>query len=304
MRQLNFIGGICSLLLVCSAAVAATRAPCDDGLTQRIPPRSPDALTGQQFAARIEGVDGEEREALIEQQLLQGNLPAFLRHLWPVQVDVPRADGAHGQLVLCAEPDYLAIGSDEDFLLIPLRLGTALAAASRFGLTLPTPRMVDAIYAQASVHFAPQPLPAGDQMRSTRYYRWHDQLVEAQRSELGAVPGVLSAGHKKDLVLTARLWRQLDRVAIYGWHLLDGSPIQPLSTVHGWRYVDYSHGARLISDRVFLDGNPRSLWDVLSNLELASALSTEGAMPNAPQLLATLMSGATASPASYRRLSD
>ena len=47
---------------------------------------------------------------------------------------------------------------------------------------------------------------------------------------------------------------QPDRVAIYGWHYPSGQPIQPLSLVHEADYVDYSHGARLISRIAIVDG--------------------------------------------------
>lgn len=295
----------CGLLLVSFTAAASTRGPCDDSLTRGVPAREQGAPTGRQFAARIEDLNGEQREALIRQELLRGNVPDFLRHLSPVRFTLPRPGGKALELIVCAAPDYLAIGSDENFLLIPLRLETALTTAARFGLMLPTPKIVDAIYAQAGVHYVPQPLPAGDQMRSTGYYLHHNDLIETQRAQLGVAPGALSAGDKKDLVLTSRLWRNLDRVAIYGWQLLDGAPIQPLSTVHGWRYVDYSHGARLISDQVFVDGAPRPLLDVLADANLASALSSEGAIVDARRLIDLLSGGArslTAVVASERRV--
>ena len=138
------------------------------------------------------------------------------------------------------------------------------------------------------MHFVPQPLPASDAMRSTAYYQHHNELIEAQRAAIGAPSGTLSAGQKKDLVLTARLWEKLDRVAIYGWQMLDGAPIQHLSTVHGWRYVDYSHGARLISDQVFVNGTRRSLFDVLEDPRLAPAVSSEGVLRDVRQLVRRL----------------
>ena len=107
----------------------------------------------------------------------------------PLQVDI----------VICAAPDYLAIGSDDDFLLMPMRLGRHCRRHREFGFTLPTPRMVDAIYAQAAVHFVPQPLPAGDEMRSTEYSLHHNELIGAQRAALEVPLGTLSAGDKKDL---------------------------------------------------------------------------------------------------------
>jgi hypothetical protein len=276
---------------ISAAASAASRGPCDDSLTQRIPVRPGTAPTGRQFAAQIEGLSAEERETFIRHELLAGNIPEFLRRLVPIHFTAQRLDGHLTQIVVCAAPDYLAIGSDGDFFLMPMRLETALLMASEFGLTLPTPKIVDAIYAQAVVHFAPQPLPASDAMRSTDYYQHHNDMIAAQRVELGALPGALSAGHKKDLVLTNRLWANLDRVAIYGWQLSNGVPIQPLSTVHGWRYADYSHGARLISARAFVDGLPRSILEILQDPQLARALSNEGTIANVGRLVVDLSAG-------------
>jgi len=262
---------------------------CAAALVANIPSRPPQAARGDQFARSIEQLDGIEREARIRQEVLAGNVPSFLRRLVPIQFSGQLSDGRLAHIVLCAMPDYLAVGSDADFLYVPVQLGTALQIAQRFGFILPTPRMVDAIYEQASVHLAPLPLPAGDTMRSSAYYRNHSALIAQQRRALGIAPGALSAGDKKDLVLTNLLWHFPDRVAIYGWHRASGHAIQPLSTVHGWRYADYSHGARLISNQAWVDGAPRSLLDVLQDPQLARVLNGEGVIRNLPQLIAQLL---------------
>ncbi len=264
------------------------RGPCDDSLTQRIPARAADARGGHAFAEEIRGLSDDERESRIQRELLAGNIPKFLRGLVPIHLQAAAGTGAPVDIVICAAPDYLAIGSDDDFLLMPMRLATALSTAGDFGFTLPTPRMVDAIYTQAALHFAPQPLPAGSEMRSTEYSVRHNELVGAQRAALDVTLGSLVAGDKKDLVLTNRLRSHLDRVAIYGWHLTEGKPIQSLSTVHGWRYADYSHGTRLISTRVFVDGRVRSIFDVMQDGRLARALSDEGVIDNVIGLIETL----------------
>ena len=84
------------------------------------------------------------------------------------------------------------------------------------------------------------------------------------------------AGQKKDLVVTNRLWRKAGRVAIYGWRTGAGAPIQPLSTVHGARYADYSHGVRLVGALAYVNGQPRSIFDVLGDPSLAGIASDEG----------------------------
>jgi len=280
------------LLAVCAAfclpriALAGTSTViCSDGLLWKIPSRAPAALTGSEFAHRVEALSGPEREEEIEAELMAGDMPQFLRRLVPVTMNGYLPDGEKVDVTVCVLTDYLAIGSDRDFLTIPMRLATALTVASDFGFTLPTWKIVDAIYRQAEVHLAPQPLPAGDQMRSTEYYCHHNELIEEQRMALGVQPGVLTAGHKKDLVITNRLWRYPDRVAIYGWHRSDACPIQPLSTVHGARYADYSHGVRLVSTTICVNGKPMSIFDALADPGLSQMLSGEGPLPRLTDLL-------------------
>lgn len=277
-----------------SAVAVAGVGPCLDSLAQKIPARSATAPDGRAFTQQIRDLTGDEREARIQHELLNGNIPNFLRRLVPVTMPQSGTNRPAVDIVLCVAPDYLAIGSDEDFLLIPMRLGTALMMAEAYGFMLPTPRIADAVYAQARAHFVPQPLPASDQMRSTDYYSRHNELISQQRTALGIVPGTLSAGDKKDMVLTNRLWSHLDRVAIYGWHRSDGTPIQTLSTVHGWHYADYSHGARLISTQVFVNGQSASIFDVLQNPRLAGSLSDDGVMLHAVDLIDTLSARAQA----------
>ena len=281
-------------------ARAATHGPCDDSLTRSIPARAADAPGGRAFAERLRGLTDDERETYIRHELSVGNIPDFLRHLVPIRLQSNVGNGRGEEVIVCAAPDYLAIGSDEDFLLTPMRLATALSMGSEFGFTLPTTHIVDAIYAQAAVRLSPQPLPAGREMRSTAYSVRHNELVGAQRTALGASLGALIAGDKKDLVLSNRLRSHFDRVAIYGWHTINGRPIQPLSTVHGWRYADYSHGARLVSTRVFVGGQPRSIFDALQDTRLAHVLSSEGVISDVIGLIETLDHRAQVAIASVR----
>jgi hypothetical protein len=285
------------VLLACAVLYLPTTAfagllpsACGAGLLEKIPARRPVADTGSEFARRVEHLSGSDREAQIQSELLAGDLPQFLRRLAPITMSGELPDGRNVKITVCVLTDYLAIGSDRDFFFIPMRLETALNIAANFGFTLPTRKMVDAIYDQAAVHLAPQPLPASDEMRSTDYYWHHNELIAEQRAELGVEPGVLTAGHKKDLVITNRLWRFPDRVAIYGWHRAIDRPIQPLSTVHGARYADYSHGVRLVSTTICVNGKPMSIFEALSDPELSGVLSREGPLFRITSLINKLAS--------------
>ena len=263
-------------------------AHCDQDPIHAIPHRTDNAPAGSEFARRVESLSGPERDAQVRSELLSGNVPQFLRRLAPVTVT--NADSAHPvEITVCVLPDYLAVGSDNDFVFVPLGLEAALDIAERFGFDLPTPKLVDAIYEESPVKLAPQPLPAGDRMRSTDYVVHHTQLISRQRNELGAPLGELTAGDKKDLVLTSRLWQIPGRVAIYGWHRGVNQPIQPLSTVHGARYADYSHGIRLVSSTVYVNGVKRSIDDVLAEPRLATLLTSEGPLTRIAEHLGILM---------------
>ena len=265
-------------------------ARCDQDPIHAIPHRAADAPPGSEFARRVESLSGPERDAQVRSELLSGNVPQFLRRLAPVTVT--NADSAHPvEITVCVLPDYLAVGSDKDFVFVPMGLEAALDIAERFGFDLPTPKLVDAIYEESPVKLAPQPLPAGDRMRSTDYVVHHTQLISRQRDDLGAPLGELTAGDKKDLVLTSRLWQIPGRVAIYGWHRGVNEPIQPLSTVHGARYADYSHGIRLVSNTVYVNGVKRSIDDVLAEPRLAALLTSEGPLTRIAERLSILMAG-------------
>jgi hypothetical protein len=255
-------------------------------LTERIPPRRPQALTGSQFAEYVSKMDPLQREQSILNEILEGNLPSFLRKLVPVELKYVLANGKTLTATIFVMPDYLAIGSDTDFLRIPMNLYTATAIVARFGFVLPTKKMVDAIYDQSSYHFVPQPMPPGPQMRSTEYYRIHNEMIEAQSRARGIPVGELVAGDKKDVVITNLLASKPDRIAIYGWHRSTGVAIQPLSIWHGARYADYSHGIRLVSEVVKLNGKLRSIYEILHDSSLAKVLSDEGPIRGLWQLTA------------------
>jgi len=254
---------------------AATQVP---DLPHSIPPRAPQALTGSQFAESVSSMDRQQREHAILGQLLDGNLPGFLRKLVPVKLSYEPAGGKTLVATIFVMPEYLAIGSDSDFLRIPMNFHTATAIADRFRFVLPTKKIVDAAYDQSTCRFTPQPLPAGQQMTSTEYYRMHNAMIDKQSRTRGFPLGALVSGHKKDVVLTNRLRSRPDRIAIYGWHRATGDPIQPLSTLHGAGYADYSHGIRLVGGMAMIKGRLQSVHDILQDSLFANLLSDEGAI--------------------------
>ncbi len=251
---------------------------CSRRLARAIPRRPGNADGGSQFIATLANASGTSRDAAIAREVMRGNVPAFMRELAPVSFTGVLPNGRSAQITICVTPDYLAVGSDRDFVRVPLGLSAAGQIAEQFNMMLPTTRMVDAIYAQADLRLTPSPMTPGAQMSSTNYFLRHDATVDQQYANSGGRLGMLVSGHKKDLVLTNRLARAPGRVAIYGWHRRGGNPIQPLSTVHGAEYADYSHGIRLVSRTAFVNGQAVDLEDLLMDGTYAGLLNSEGAI--------------------------
>jgi hypothetical protein len=278
-------------LLVVGSTRTEKPSTFPDELTRDIPPRPTAAFSGSAFARNMADLSGTVRENAILAELGRGNLPPFLRQLQAVRLTGVDRRGRTHQAVIFVMPDYLSVGSNEDFLRVPLGLDSAKRVARQYGFTLPTRKMVDAIYQQSAVKLRPHPMRPGPQMTSTAYYSDHNRTIETQRA--GRPLGELVSGHKKDLILTKRLLTRRGRVAIYGWHERAGEPIQPMSTVHGSRYADYSHGVRLVSTIVLVDGAARSVFDVLRDPDLANLLSHEGTIRDAARLMGYEASGAS-----------
>ncbi len=206
-----------------------------------------------------------------------GNVPDFLRRPRPVTIVL----GAAGQTNIATffvTPDYLAVGSDEDYFLTPMTPQTAQRIADATGCLLPTRKMVDAIHSAAEVKLAPAPIPPSAAMTSVEMFARHNAMVRTQRLAqiISHPPGSLVAGHKKDVVLSNRLTNAPGKVAIYGWHKADGKPIQPLYTGHADAWVDYSQCVRLVHSNLQLNGEPRATAEVLKDQKLAALLSDEG----------------------------
>ncbi len=235
-----------------------------------LPPRPADAVGGTEFVRGLEKLTPAAREAAIAKELLRGNLPDFLRTFAKVTMTAPDAAGKPHSATIEVMPDYLAVGSDADFVRVPMTPRTAALVADAFGCALPTRRVVDEVYRAAALRLTPDPLT--EARESPLSFLRHHALVEARRASRAG----LIAGIKKDVVVTNRLTEKAGRVAIYGWHTPDGKPIQPLSLVHHEGYVDYSHGVRLMRRTVVVDGTPRDVRHVLYGADTHRLLSDEG----------------------------
>ncbi len=258
---------------------------CNTQMARAIPGRPRSAAAGSAVINAVTGAGGPDRDRYLVSQILKGNVPEGTRTLRPVRL-TGTVRGKTTEIIVCVSADYLAVGSDQDNIRVPLGLPAAMQVARSFDMLLPTTRIVDAAYRQADLRVAPSPMTPGPQMSSTSYFAQHDRTVDAQMQRRSSRGDILMAGHKKDLVIANRLNDKWGRVAIYGWHRTNGQPIQPLSTVHGANYADYSHGIRLVSRKAIVNGREADLMDLLSDAAFAAVLNSDGPLRNAARYAA------------------
>ena len=263
------------IILICCAAGASAQS-------LQLPPRATNAPGGLAFARQLEPLDFTARETAVSSAVLAGNIPGFLRHFCPVSV-TNTADGVTNVATFFAAPDYLAVGADADYFFTPISPATAQQLADTLDCALPTRKMSDAIYAAAEVKLAPSPISPTAAMTTVPIFEHINELIHTQRvAQLAAHPlGTLVAGDKKDVVISARLATSPRKVAIYGWHQTNGIAIQPLFLGHTAAWVDYSHGIRLVSQTIIVNGQTNTIPQVLADPKLCGLLSDEGVITNA-----------------------
>lgn len=244
-----------------------------------VPVRSASGRTGTEFAQKFYAENQEVREEAVITEVLSGNIPDFLRYLVEIKVSIS-IDSEEYTLTYYVTPDYLSVGSDRDYFLIPLRPSAAQRIADSLDAMLPTRVMVDQMWNAAELTLEPMPISPSDSMTTISVMRMHDRMVYEQRSSYmdEFVPGTLVVGHKKDVILSNRIYDhpRAPRVVIYGWHRKEGSPIQPVYNGHAMWYADYSHGIRLVLRNARLNGSPVDLMDVLCDVQFSQLISDEG----------------------------
>lgn len=229
-------------------------------------------MTGNEFYHEAFAMKWQARDSFAIKEVLAGNIPSFLKKFVAIQTSI--VDSASGKKINATyyvAPDYLSIGTDKDWARINITPKAAQKIADSLNCFLPTRKMVDDIYKAAKIKLEPVPMYA---FRDSTPTMWqHHLIIEGQR---GGRRGLI-AGIQKDVVISGKISRDPmpDRVAIYGWHKLDGKPIQPLYTGHVFWWVDYSQGIRLVYRKIKVNGKWMDYIDVLKDPVLQRLLCDE-----------------------------
>ncbi len=229
-------------------------------------------ITGTEFYQKAAAMNWKQRDSLAEKEMFSGNIPSFLKKFLPIKISgIDSLSGKKIQLVYYVSPDYLSIGTNDDWARINITPMAAQKIADNIDCFLPTSKMVNDIYHTAKVKLLPVPMYAFRDSTPTMYQ--HHLIIEGQRKNKKG----LIAGIKKDVVISGKISRDAkpNRVAIYGWHKPDGKPIQPLYTGHVNWYVDYSHGIRMVYRKIKVNGKWMDYTDILKDVGLRHFLCNE-----------------------------
>jgi hypothetical protein len=276
----------------------------------RFPPRDKSAIGGRAFMEKIKGEgppsDWVKRENAIVAELSAGNMPDNLLK-W-IKIDLTYT-GKSGTLTGTVEvlPDYLAIGSNDDYVHVPLDPVSAQLIADRFDATLPTAKICHAIYLQTSKKNRINAIE-----RATT--SWPTQIVRSQERTRADVNGRISRAHGGDTGthevrghLARRTGRRpqerrrhleaaaqrAERVAFHGFYDSAEYPHEPCyenptrkpqpgcnkeapTLAHNRRFSDYAQGVRLVHPSMTINGKQKMVADVLADPVESLLLSTEG----------------------------
>jgi hypothetical protein len=180
---------------------------------------------------------------------------------------------------LFVQADYFTIGADSLQLRMPLTGKTATTLAKYYNALLPTKKIVDIIYKNATIKLYPQNIAPSQAMTTLPVFIQHQKMVQQQIDSLGIknIKNYLIAGHQKDVIISNKIQMvPYKNIVIYGWHKLNGQPIQPVYAKHKANWVDYSQCIRFVYKYIWINGKKYKLSKVLEDKVLHQLVTDEG----------------------------
>lgn len=170
-------------------------------------------------------------------------------------------------VVVTVAKHALGVRGDGIFTRVPVSFNEAIAIARENDWTLPTAELENAIWNAARVKLAPQTVPLSEGITSEHAIKKFNRAIDLQIERVNAW-NELTATEGKAWILSPRNTLQKNRVANYGWHRLNGEPIQPLGPagkppVHDRNHWDYSQTFRPIQ-RIARRANSGEQVDLLN----------------------------------------
>lgn len=218
------------------------------------------------------------------------NLPGPTRDKMILQAAESGLLKSEWSIVKSSLPDYEAIFSvTSDALHIVLENGSKFRppcsaqlqqkCAEVFTASLPTPKIMDMSYVQASIKLDCVSLAAGAKMSTVDYSKLYNQEFEKRRA--GREGLIRDAG--KSWVLSNRLGESKNIAINHGFYSKSGSSIsggvklyQSVGGRHNFLHTDYSQLIQLVSSQCLLNNETVEIVDLMKHPVLCKLLSYEG----------------------------
>ena len=229
----------------------------------------PPSKLGSSIFLELDNRLGTLREDQIYSLAAMGCVPTFLRQWLELPVSFGSLSGT-----IYVLPDYFCLGTNEDYLYVPMGALNAERVGALFNARLPTKRLVQLMYNQGRKQVA-QPWGAPYDGSMSHTSRWPKQTFRV-RDALNAQAGELTEGHFKSIITSKRTMDNEGKMlGFWGWFDKAGKPIQGDSQAHGAGYCDYSHGAHYIANEMVLDGQLLDVGEVLRHRDYYRVISDE-----------------------------
>ena len=253
-------------------------------------------LSGSDLMTQYEQIaDPTARHMFVLRQVAARNMPASTLSFVPIKVTGQKGTEVEFQV----SPHPLRIGTDQDWIEVPLDGPHALAAAELVGCTLPTAWMamqtdLMAKKTRGMVHFFdaleitnlmkidwnPEK-PDGALLRSPELFERRSELLRAWLTENKFEDQWLIGGYYKDIIQPSatgaanRLWS-------YGGYDDQGNLIQPVGWMHTSNYFDYVTLPRFVKPWLKVNGQIVSISDFTDNAAYAIEFKFDQNIISAP----------------------
>jgi hypothetical protein len=225
------------------------------------------------------------RHRLVLEQVARGNMP----DTWDDWVTIT-VIGRKGTVVeFEVSPHGLRIGTNEDWVEVPMDGPHFAAAAEILGLSLAPAWMIEKTHLEARsrgalVHYFAaaeiaqsmgyddwQPnAPDGEKMKSSGFFERRSALIRNWLEEHQIADDALVSGYFKSVVPPIDGLTHRGGLEMLGGYSDDGERIQPLSGgFHARTFFDYSHNVRFTKNFVRVDGEHVDLAEFWGSVEYA-----------------------------------
>lgn len=239
------------------------------------PSQPSNSIGASVFMRSTAGKSAAEIDRLAADLVIKGNFPSFLRKLVPLKIN----KGSQS-IIIRVSSDFMCIGTDTDYMIWAFSAPQCQRIVDVFKCIIPTVALTEEIYKQAKIklpaktpsmtganingkEYSPSSFVSSKYMVSPKGMQIHDDMIRNQLESYDNYrPGVLVAGHKKDVVIDDSV--PSNRLGMHGLYNRQGKPIQGGAlTPHDNNHIEYGMALRLVDRQCLFDGEQTDLLSVV-----------------------------------------